>query len=222
MALIGAAQARQSSVESVDQVVLADISKIQGLVVKLGPKFVTGPFRMACRVAFDHHAISLACRGTLGQVRAWKLFMMLPRMFLSRPPRGGEVPKLQNSFVIPVSSGERAQLVEANLEFSHFEAQFATRRRRREHKDELSRRADRALRLVQLGELSDKNWKALVRRWAHRRRFRFWVVQRRALFFRDIGCLKQFGKFVQNVFELDEKLFLQCVRSSRRGGTGGL
>ena len=117
----GAVQARQSSVgmESMDQVVLADISKIQGLVVKSVPKFVTGPFRMACRVAFDRHAISLARRGTLGQVRAWKLFMMLPRMLLSRPPRGGEVPKLQNSVVIPFSSGERAQLVEASLELSH-------------------------------------------------------------------------------------------------------
>ena len=48
---------------SMDQVVLVDISKIQGLVVKSVPKFVTGPFRMACRVAFDHHAISLARRG---------------------------------------------------------------------------------------------------------------------------------------------------------------
>ena len=96
MALIGAVQASQSSVavESMDQVVLADILKLQGLVVKSVPKYVTGPFRMACRVAFDHHAISLARRGTLGQVRAWKLFMMLPRMLLSKRPRGGEVPKL--------------------------------------------------------------------------------------------------------------------------------
>ena len=32
---------------------------------------------------------------------------------------GCEVPKLQNSFVIPFGSGERAQLVEASLELSH-------------------------------------------------------------------------------------------------------
>ena len=105
---------------------------------------------MTCRVALEHHAISLARRGTLGQVRAWTLFMMLPRLLLSRPPRHGQVPKLQDSFVIPFSNGEWAQLVEANLELS-FEAQFATRLRWREQKDELSRRADRALRSVQLG-----------------------------------------------------------------------
>ena len=65
-----------------DQVVLVDILKIRDSVMKSVPKFVRGPFRMACRVAFDHHAISMARRDTLGKVRAWKLFLMLPRMFL--------------------------------------------------------------------------------------------------------------------------------------------
>ena len=52
----------------------------------------------------------------LGQVRAWKLFLMLPRMLLSRPPRGGEVPKkkLQDRFAA-FARGEWAQLVEASL-----------------------------------------------------------------------------------------------------------
>ena len=154
---IGAVQARQISegVESMDQVVLGDILKIRGSVMKSVPKFTRGPFMMACRVAFDHHAISLARRDTLGQVRAWKLFLMLPRMLLGRPPRGGQVPKkkLHDRFAA-FSRGERAQLVEASLELSHLKAQSATRRRRREQKDELSRGADRALGLVQLGELS--------------------------------------------------------------------
>ena len=101
------------------------------------------------------------------------------------------------------------------------EAQFATRRRRREHKDELSRLADRALRSVQLGELSDRHWKALVWRWAQRRRFRFWVIQRRALPFRE-RLFEAVREVRPERFDLDEKLFLQCVRSSRRGGQAAL
>ena len=141
---IGGVKARQISegMESMDEVILGDILKIRASVMKSVPKFVRGPFRMACRVAFDHHATSMARGDRLGQVRAWKLFLMLPRMLLSRPPRGGEVPKkkLQDRFAA-FARGEWAQLVEASLDWSQLKAQSATRRRRREQKDELSRRA---------------------------------------------------------------------------------
>ena len=92
---MGAVQARQISegMESMDQVVLVDILKIRASVMKSVSKIVRGRFRMACRVAFDHHAISVARRDTLGQVRAWKLFLMLPRMLLSRPPRWSSAEK---------------------------------------------------------------------------------------------------------------------------------
>ena len=82
-------------------------------------------------------------------------------MFLSRPPRGDEVPKkkTQDRFAT-FAKGEWAQFVEASLDWSQLKAQSATRRRRRKHKDELSRRAEKALRFVQMGELSTA-WQAL-------------------------------------------------------------
>ena len=117
---IGGVKARQISegMESMDEVILGDTS-----VMKSVPKFVRGPFRMACRVAFDHHATSMARGDRLGQVRAWKFFLMLPRMLLSRPPRGGEVPKkeLQDRFAA-FARGEWAQLVEASLDWSQLKA----------------------------------------------------------------------------------------------------
>ena len=81
---IGGVKARQISggMESMDEVILGDILKIRASVMKTVPKFVRGPFRMACRAAFDHHATSMARGDRLGQVRAWKLFLMLPRMLL--------------------------------------------------------------------------------------------------------------------------------------------
>ena len=96
--------------------------------MKSDPKFVRVPFRIACRVAFDHHAICLARRVTHGQVSALKRFLMLPRMLLSRPTLGGQVPNktLQDRFAA-FGIGEWAQLVEASLELSHLKAQSATR-----------------------------------------------------------------------------------------------
>ena len=222
---IGAVQARQSSVgmESMDQVVLGDILKIQGLVVKSDPKFVTGTVQGGLQSGVRSSCHQFIRRGTLVQVRAWKLFMMLPRLLLSRPPRCGQVPKLQDSFVIPFSSGEWAQLVETSLELSKFEAQFATRRRRREHKDELSRRADRALRSVQLGELSVGRQELEGARLALGTKETIQVLgdpEKGPPFPRE-----RLSEAVREVrperFELDEKLFLQYVRSSRRGGAGG-
>ena len=65
---IGGVKARQISegMESMDEVILGDILKIRALVMKSVPKFVRGPFRMACSVAFDHHATSMA-RGDLAK-----------------------------------------------------------------------------------------------------------------------------------------------------------
>ena len=87
----------------------------------------------------------------------------------------------------------------------------AKRRRRREQNDELGRRVARAL---------DRHWKALVGRLAQRRRFRCYMVQKSAF-----PVDERLSDVVREVrperFELDEDLFVQCVRSSRRGAAGG-
>ena len=73
------------------------------------------------------------------ETRAWKLFLVAPRMLLTRPPREGEV--------------SRAKLVERCAAFTRGVA-ATSRRRRRDTSDDLSKRAKKALQLVQWGELS--------------------------------------------------------------------
>ena len=78
-----------------------------------------------------------------------------PRMLLSRPPRGGRVPRkqLEERFQ-KFSAGQWADLIEASTSLSTRGSEAAVRRRRGDQADNVSKRADRALELVQMGELS--------------------------------------------------------------------
>ena len=58
-------------------------------VMKSIPHWLKGPFRNALKLAMEE-----AIRpGVLHQERGWKLFLLIPRLLLHRPPRGGLVPK---------------------------------------------------------------------------------------------------------------------------------
>ena len=58
-------------------------------LMKSVPRFLRGPYRNAMRVALGEINVDDAVR----QERGWKLFLLLPRMFLHRAPRGGTIPK---------------------------------------------------------------------------------------------------------------------------------
>ena len=75
-------------------------------------------------------------------------------MLLSRP-RGGRVSRkqLEERFK-KFSAGQWAELIEASTRPSTRGSEAAVRRRRRDQGDNVSKRADRALELVQMGELS--------------------------------------------------------------------
>ena len=60
---------------------------------------------------------------------------------------GGAVPEV-------FSAGQWAELIEASTGLSTRRSEAAVRRRRRDQGDNVSKRADRALELVQMGELS--------------------------------------------------------------------
>ena len=53
------------------------------------PFFLRRPCRNAMLLALEEICASEALR----RARGWKLFLLLPRMFLHRPPRGGTMPK---------------------------------------------------------------------------------------------------------------------------------
>ena len=79
-------------------------------------------------------------------------------MLLSRPPRGWRVPRKQlEERVQKFSAGQWAELIEASTGLSTRGSEAAVRR---DQCDNVSKRADRALELVQMGELSWL-WKVL-------------------------------------------------------------
>ena len=70
-----------------DDVDVEDIFRKRGVVMKSIPFCLRGPHRVALRVALTESvAADLVRRG-----RGWKLFLLMPRMFLSRKARGGLV-----------------------------------------------------------------------------------------------------------------------------------
>ena len=89
---------------------------------------------------------------TIWATRAWKLLLLLPRILLFRPTRGGLVPrkKLEARFR-QFQGGEWMQLLGEHPMEAHSRS---TRRSRRSNNDDEAQRAARALSRVQLGELS--------------------------------------------------------------------
>ena len=88
--------------------------------------------------------------------REWKLFPLLPRMLLSRPPRGGVVSRERLIARFDrLCVGDWQDLIRQSLEWAEQASQATRRRRRRSnHSDQATQRAMRAQNLVLLGEMS--------------------------------------------------------------------
>ena len=90
------------------------------------------------------------------RTRGWKLFLLLPRMFLHRSGRGGNISK--SKLVLRFDDfcgGQWAGLLSASACCDADAMVVRHRKRRRQSPaDDVKRRAARALGLVQMGELS--------------------------------------------------------------------
>ena len=78
---------------SLDAIDLAEVWKIRGNLMKTVPRFLQGVYRIAMRQALEAVNLGEERGDVLLQTRGWKLFFLVPRMFLFRPSRGGQVPK---------------------------------------------------------------------------------------------------------------------------------
>ena len=65
----------------------------RGCLMRVVPKVMKGAFRTALRLSFQEAAKARAARNVEQEMQAWKLFMLVPRMLLTKPPRGGAVSK---------------------------------------------------------------------------------------------------------------------------------
>ena len=71
---------------SLDAVNLVDLFDHRARVMRSVPHILKGAFRMALRVAFQEIFDGTEANNEARVVRGWKLFLLLPRMLLFRPP----------------------------------------------------------------------------------------------------------------------------------------
>ena len=136
------------ALESLDQVDLRSLFTQRTSFMKNVPRCLVGLFRNALRVALAE--VSGGAGNPVQLERGWKLFLLLPRMLLHRPPRGGLISKSKMTERFDkFARGEWVQLIHASVQCD--EQAAVIRRRKGRRGDDLERRA---LNFVQVGELS--------------------------------------------------------------------
>ena len=183
-------------------------------VTSLMRGFYRGAMRLDCKTVVPGRV-----QGNIDmETRGWKMFLLLPRMMLYRPPRGGLVPR--HKFI----SGEWSLLVVESLIVAASGEVSSRCRRRRQQSDDIERCAKRAWSLVQMGELS-----------AGRHVLEAVVVapgiQRTLDMLQDTSRRPRQpraavpGHIAQlqpdNLLDLDQFKFRECIHSARRGAAAG-
>ena len=145
------ARAMAFGLQSLDVVDLVQVFELKARVMRSIPKFMRGVFRGAMKVGLFETTKGRAANNLHVESRGWKLFMLLPRLLLFRPPRGGLVPKggLKKR-VQKFCAGEWISLFEASMDGA-LAGQSAQAKCQKDTKE---RRTARALALAQMGELS--------------------------------------------------------------------
>ena len=77
---------------TLDEVDPAVVFRQRAAVMKSVPHFLRGPFRNALKLVLEEASWGNCRNDEVRQERGWKLFMLLPRMLLHRPPGGGVIP----------------------------------------------------------------------------------------------------------------------------------
>ena len=218
------ARATTVGFQSLDDVDLTQVFEVPAMVMKSIPKFMRGAFRGALKLSLQEIQRGSTANNSVVEARGWKLFFLLPRLLLFRPPRGGLIPKgrLQERLA-RFAAGDWEALLLSSLEAS-MQGVTASRRRRRRHVDDMASRVSRATGLANLGELSrarqalegdalapgdESTWKLLT------------DEVRRPRFPRE-PLRREFVDMTPSVaVDLDLDLFTKNLRSARRGVAGG-
>ena len=82
----------QSRFIALDTVNVREIIAVRACVMKAPPAFL-GAYKSAMRLALKEIVSGMEMQNQLRISRGWKLFVLLPRILLFRPARGGKVPK---------------------------------------------------------------------------------------------------------------------------------
>ena len=182
-----------------------------------------GAFRCALRTALEEVTSGVERHSDIRVIRGWKLFLLLPRLLLYRPSRGGHVPRKQlEARMQQFQFGNWVGLLEDSQSCNARAHQSSVRRRRRDQVIDVEKRAARALSLVRQGELS---YARLALEGAE-------VAPGNLATLRELTNPEKrpprprrdlSQEVVHNEpaapFELDQVEFLVCLRTARRGGS---
>ena len=143
-------QAVRTGLESLDAVDLLEVWKVRPMLMQSVPRFLRGAYRPRCDKRWTISVGEERGDESL-QTRGWKLFFLSPRMFLHRPPRGAKK-KLKDR--VSLFCRQWDIMVEESLVGTVNSAIARSRRRRRDWRVTVEKRARRAFHTVQLGEVS--------------------------------------------------------------------
>ena len=105
--------------------------KMVACVMRTVPHIMKGAFRLGLRAALEEVLVGHPQRSDVRMARGWKLFMLLPRMMLHKPPRGGQVPRKKfEERVQLLQNGQWSQLLERSLSNDEQAHHVSSRRRR--------------------------------------------------------------------------------------------
>ena len=171
------------------------------------------------KVALEEILEGYQSRSVVRQERGWKLFYFLPRMLLHRSRRGGFLSrdKLVARFD-KFAAGQWHSLIAEGNGCAQEAATASRRRRRRSNGQDSQSRVSRALKLVQLGELSAGRQALEGAELAPGNPATLAELRRRPAVPREpVFKLPRDAP----MFSLDETLFGRNIRSARRGAAGG-
>ena len=189
------------------------------------PRVIRGAYRNAMRVALEEVARGLDERSETRMTRGWKLFLLLPRLLLWRPVRGGLVSKkdLELRFR-SFQTGQWRELLNTSASTTAKIHQRSVRRRRHQREETVERRAIRALSRVNLGELSAARQAlegASLAPGTHATLRALTDPERRPPMPRR-GLSQEIERWEpEHPFSLDGEMLLTCLRKSRRGAAAG-
>ena len=210
----------QLGFEGLDFVDLRDTSRVRAHVMKTPLGFLKGPYRSAMRLAMREASTASSNQSELQSVRAWKLFLLIPRMLLWKPSRGGLITKEK----LQERVAAFAKGVGSLLSQSEEATKSATAIRQRTRVDSVEQRAKRAQSLAELGELSSARLALDGACCAPRNELTLRALRdprRRLVALRE--HLPEGVRSHQPVvpFDLDHEAVLQNLRSARRSAAPG-
>ena len=197
-------------------------SSLPAVVMKSPPKFLRGAYRAAMRIALKEIIAGETLSDEVRQTRGWKLFLLLPRMLLFRPPRGGLISRqrLFDRFTL-FNQGAWIQLLIEGRECCEAAVNAGVRRRRRTMNDSIERKAERAQMLVMMGVVSSGRRALEGAPLAPGNDATLAQLRRRPQEPREPLPQEITGRRAESPFSLDHSLFMQNLRCARRGAAAG-